>query len=223
MRMKYKAVGFDLDGTLVNTNVNYTDLNDVNRFVLEPLGFPIQEIWEDRNITSRQPLYDWLTHHGRASEREGLDGLLDARCLEVEKLGMNGSNIYEGIVDSLRFLKENGVKLAVLTRGGHEYAVQVLSFYHLLDFFDVIQGRDDFGYADAKPSPKAMHHLAEALDVGLDEMLYVGDSPTDYQSAHDAGVDYAGVMTGRGSVELWSSMDDGIFIIATAADVRSLI
>lgn len=221
--MKYKAVGFDLDGTLVNTNVDYTDLNDVNRFVLEPLGFPVREIWEDRNPTSRQPLYDWLAHNGRSSERKRLDELLDARCLEVEKLGMNGSNIYSGIVDALKRLKADGVRLGVLTRGGHEYAVQVLAHYRLLEYFDVIQGRDDFGYADAKPSPKAMVHLADALEVELGDMLYVGDSPTDYQSAHDAGVDYAGVMTGRGSVELWSSMDEGIYIIASAADVASLL
>ena len=221
--MAYKAIGFDLDGTLVNTNVNYVNLNDVNRFILEPLGFPIDEIWKDGNLTSRQPLYDWLERNGRSTEKKGLDSLLDARCLEVEKLGMVGSRVYDGIIDTLGWLKDNGYKLGVVTRGGHEYAIDVLSEYRMLQYFDVIQGRDDFGYSDAKPSPMAMVHLAEALDVKLDELLYVGDSPTDFQSADAAGVDYAGVMTGKGSVDLWSSMSSRIHIIASAASVRDLL
>ncbi len=221
--MTIKAVGFDLDGTLVNTHVNYVDLNDVNRFVLEPLGFPVDEIWADRNVTSRQPFYDWMVHHGRKAEIPKYDRLLDDRCLEVEKLGMIGSQVYSGIVDTLSWLKDNGYRLGVVTRGGHDYATDVLTEYRMIGFFDVIHGRDDFGYSDAKPSPMAMVHLAEALGVGLDELLYVGDSPTDFESADAAGVEYAGVMTGRGSVELWSSMSDRIHIIASAADVRKLL
>ncbi len=221
--MAIKAVGFDLDGTLVNTHVNYVDLNDVNRFVLEPLGFPVDEIWADRNITSRQPFYDWMVHHGRKAEIPRFDKLLDDRCLEVERLGMAGSNVYSGIMDTLEWLKDSGYRLGVVTRGGHSYAVDVLGEYGMLGFFDVIHGRDDFGYSDAKPSPKAMVHLAEALGVGLDELLYVGDSPTDFESADAAGVEYAGVMTGKGSTELWSSMSDRIHIIASAAEVRGLL
>jgi phosphoglycolate phosphatase len=221
--MRYKAVGFDLDGTLVNTHVDYSNLNSVNDFILRPLGFPVDEIWEDRDRTSRQPLYEWLEHNGRSSERAALDKLLDDRCLAIEKLGAEGSSIYNGIVDTLTWLKENGVKLGLVTRGGHEYAILLLTEYGLLEFFDVIHGRDDFGYQDAKPSPKAMYHLAEELGVELSDMLYVGDSPTDYISARDANVDYAGVMTGRGSVELWASMDPKIHIIPSAADVRSLM
>jgi len=221
--MAIKAVGFDLDGTLVNTHVNYVDLNDVNRFVLQPLGFPVDEIWADRNMTSRQPFYDWMVHHGMKAEIPRYDKLLDDRCLEVERLGMIGSKVYSGIIDTLQWLKDSGYRLGVVTRGGHDYATDVLSEYGMLGFFDVIHGRDDFGYSDAKPSPMAMVHLAEALGVGLDELLYVGDSPTDFESADAAGVEYAGVMTGRGSVELWSSMSDRIHIIASAADVRKLL
>ena len=221
--MAVKAIGFDLDGTLVNTHVNYVDLRGVNRFVLQPLGFPVEEIWAGKNTESRQPFYDWMEAHGRKSEIPQYDKLLDERCLEVEKLGMIGSKVYSGILDTLSWLKDHGFKLGVVTRGGHEYAVDVLSEYGMLGFFDVIHGRDDFGYSDAKPSPMAMVHLAEALGVGLDEMIYVGDSPTDFESADAAGVVYAGVMTGRGSVELWSSMSDRIHIIASAADVRKLV
>lgn len=221
--MRYKAVGFDLDGTLINTHVDYISLRTVNEYVLEPLGLPVEEIWEDRDRMSRQPLYDWLTHRGRASEIATIDRLLDDRCLAVEKLGAVGSTVYDGIVDTLRWLKGSGIKLGVVTRGGHEYAEMILSEYSMIGYFDVIHGRDDFGYSDAKPSPKAMFHLAEALDVELSDLLYVGDSSTDYMSARDANVDYAGVMTGGGSRELWSTMDPRIRIIPSAADVRYLM
>ncbi|MGN1045320.1 MAG: HAD family hydrolase [Candidatus Methanomethylophilaceae archaeon] len=221
--MRYKAIAFDLDGTLVNTDVDRFALDDVNRYVLMPMGFPVDEIWEDRDRSSRQPLYDWLAHHGRSPERERLDRLLDERCLAIEKLGAESSSMIDGITDALAELKDSGVRLGVVTRAGHEYAEMVLAQYGMLGFFDAVHGRDDFGMADAKPSPKAMYHMADALGVGLSEMLFVGDSPTDYQSARDAGVDYAGVMTGSGSLELWSSTDPGIRIIPSAADVLSLM
>lgn len=221
--MRYKAVAFDLDGTLVNTDVDHFALDEVNRYVLMPLGFPVDEIWEDWDRTSRQPLYDWLEHHGRSSERKHLDELLDDRCLAIEKLGAEGSSIFGGIIDTLSELKESGVRLGVVTRAGHEYAEMLLAQYGMLGFFDAVHGRDDFGMSDAKPSPKAMYHMADALGVSLSEMLFVGDSPTDYRSAHDAGVDYAGVMTGSGSLELWSSADPRIRIIPSAADVLSLM
>ena len=109
--MTIKAIGFDMDGTLVNTHVNYVDLNDVNRFVLQPLGFPVDEMWPDGNMTSRQPFYDWMVRNGRRSEIAKYDRLLDERCLEVERLGMTGSKVYSGIFESLEWLKDIHTKL----------------------------------------------------------------------------------------------------------------
>lgn len=219
--MKYKAIGFDLDGTLVNTYVNHTDLSGVNITVLRSLGFPVDEIWVDRDPISRQPFYEWLKNNGRYSEKAYYDKILDNRCLEIEKQGAVGANIYLGIMETLSKLKNEGYKLGVVTRGGHEYAIQVLSAHNMLNFFDVIHGRDDFSYSDAKPSPMAMVHLSEDFGVPLEDILYVGDSITDYQSAHDAGVDFAGVLTGGGSVKIWSQLN--VMIINSVADIVSIL
>ncbi len=218
-----KAIGFDLDGTLVNTHVNYEDLNNACAYVLEPLGIPVKEIWKDSDPTLRDPFYKWLEENGRSDEREKFDSLIDERCLQVEKAGAVGSRIYDGMRVTLEKLKDEGYKLGVVTRGGHEYAVQVLKSYNLIGYFDVIQGRDDYDFLDAKPSPMAMKHLSNAFAVDRANMIYVGDSPTDYFSARDANVQFVGVLTGRCSRNDWKSLGDNIIILDSAADVLSIL
>ena len=223
MRMKYKGVGFDLDGTLAMTHVDYGELANVNQYVLGPLGFPVKEMWEGHEWVSRDPLYDYLRENGRMSEKDELDAYMDKRCLEIEIQGGLDAVICSGIKDTLSKLKSKGVKLGVVTRGGHEYAMSILSANDMLQYFDVIQGRDDYPYTEIKPSPMAMVHLADDMGISTDDLLYVGDSPTDYMSARDAGVDYAGVLTGKGTTEGWRSLGDDITIINSAADVIDLV
>ena len=221
--MKYRGVGFDLDGTLAMTHVDYGELANVNQYVLGPLGFPVKEMWEGFEWVSREPLYKYLQANGRMSEKEELDEYMDRRCLEIELQGGLDAVICSGIKDSLAELKSMGIKLGVVTRGGHEYAVNVLRDNGMLEYFDVIQGRDDFPYTDIKPSPKAMYHLADDMGIDPKELLYVGDSSTDYMSARDAGVDYAGVLTGKGTTEGWKSLGGDIKIISSAAAVIDLV
>ena len=221
--MKYEAIGFDLDGTLVNTNVNYDALDLVNENTVRSLGYPVEKKKKNENRTSRQPLYDWLIKNNKADEIERIDSILNEKSLEIEKEGASISNIYLNIVSTLSQLKKKGYKLGVVTKAGRMVAVDVLTHYKLIQFFDVIIARDDYPYEDAKPSPKAMIHLSESLNVPVSKILYVGDGSGDYLSAKNAGVDFFGVLTGRGTRKGWSELDENIPIIRSVADIESLL
>ena len=70
---------------------------------------------------------------------------------------------------------------------------------------DAIVGRDYTWFDDAKPSPMAMIHFAGELGVEPDEILYVGDSITDYLPCRDVGAVFVGVLTGSMDRAGWES------------------
>lgn len=221
--LAYRAVGFDLDGTLVNTSINQARLEDVNRVILEPMGIPVEEIWQGCRWSDRTPLRTWLGENGRSEEFNCLNAILDEACAQVEAEGRLGATVCPGIRNSLITMSNLGIKTGVVTRSSHRHAVRLLAQYGLLEYIGTVHGRDNYPPEHGKPSPMAMVHLAESLNVELDEMLFVGDSLSDYISAKSAGVDFAGVLTGSGAEAVWRSVDPDIRVIPTAADAVSLL
>ena len=63
---RFKAVGFDMDGTFLKTRVDYARLNNVDREVLEQHGIPFDDVdFGGREKRLRAPIRDWLFAHGR--------------------------------------------------------------------------------------------------------------------------------------------------------------
>ena len=114
-----------------------------------------------------------------------------------------------------------GLKTGILTRGSLEYARRALG--PLFGEFDVVMGRDHTFYDDAKPSPKAMIDFAGLLGVRPQEILYVGDNVTDWQSARDAGADFVGVLTGSCTAEDWAREDPGMTVVGSVAEIPRIL
>ena len=216
-----KAVGFDLDGTFMQTHVDYAKLNGSDRAVLERHGIPFGEI--DFGTCAKRPRYpirEWLEAHGRGGEFPGIDREIDSLCTECECEFVDEARPYPGSVECLKVLRDRGYRIGLLTRGSLEYATRALG--PLFSEFDVVMGRDHTCYDDAKPSPKAMIDFAEELGVRPSEILYVGDNVTDWQSASGAGARFAGVLTGSGTRETWQSCGD-IPVLDFAGDVVKIL
>jgi phosphoglycolate phosphatase len=73
----------------------------------------------------------------------------------------------------LRELRSRGYRIGVLTRGCREYAETALRIAGISDLLDAVVARDDHPEVEAKPSPIAMRHMAEAVGVRPDEITYV--------------------------------------------------
>ena len=74
------------------------------------------------------------------------------------------------------------------------------------DLRDGVVARDDYPESEAKPSPKAMEHIAEILSVRPEEILFFGDHVFDYHCARDAGSGFVGVLTGTYAKDDWEGM-----------------
>ncbi|MBR6038299.1 MAG: HAD family hydrolase, partial [Candidatus Methanomethylophilaceae archaeon] len=164
-----------------------------------------------------------LEAHGRGDEFQSVGDEIDRAFAEIEVEFVSEAVPFPGSLECLDKLKSKGLKTGILTRGCLDYARRVLGPTGALERLDAVMGRDHSSYDNAKPSPMAIQEFAEMLGVRPEEMLYVGDNVTDYMSAHGAGAQFAGVLTGSGSVDLWSRTDPSIIILDRAGDCVDLL
>lgn len=199
----FKGVGFDMDGTFMNTKVDYVKLANVIFDEMIDMGVPESAIVrENGSKFDLDSGIDWLFRNGRGAEVYTIQDRVSERATAVEMENANLAKPFDGSVEVLKSLKKKGYKVGILTRGGHKYAEYVLKLCGVLDEFDAVVARDDFPEKDAKPSPVAMVNLGKALG-GLDpkEILYLGDHKFDWFTARDSGAGFYGVMTGHYKTE----------------------
>lgn len=187
-----KLVIFDLDGTLLNT---IADLGNSTNFALKKLGYPIHDI----------PSYRFRVGNGinklfeRALPEEERT---EANILNVRKLFMEYYNEhctdhtypYPGIPSLLNSLQERGVLVAVASNKYQEASSKLICHYFgHIPFVAVFGQRDG---VERKPNPAVVFEIMNVAGVGADEVLYVGDSGVDMETALNAGVTACGVTWG---------------------------
>ena len=220
---RYLAVGFDMDSTLLRTDVDYQKICRTVCDGLISAGVPGDLLDAEEN--SKHNLSagtEFLTGCGRSGEVAGIIEKIREDVKKVEMENMCAAMPYEGSEDMIGYLKEKGYKIGVLTRGSREYATGALTASGLIGMLDALVCRDDHSEEQAKPSPAAMGHLAEALGVGPGDILYLGDNKTDYFCARDSGAGFIGVLT-RYTEYDWRSAGDGIEVIDTVADLIGIL
>lgn len=189
----YKACIFDLDGTLTDTLESLT--YSVNATLVE-LNLP--------EITSEQ-CKSFVGSGARFLIERALQASGDAELVHIEEAMSVYGRIfktnctyhvapYEGIVDMLKVLKEEGVKLAVLSNKPHPQTVDVVASFFEDGTFTHVQGQQEG--VPRKPDPTAACMIAEKLGVNLGECVYIGDSDVDMQTGNAASMETVGVTWG---------------------------
>ena len=107
------------------------------------------------------------------------------------------SSFYDGVLEMLKNLRKKGLKTAIVTTKHHFRIGGILEKHDATDLIDVIIGGDEV--ANPKPDPEGLHTLLEKFQISEEEMLYVGDSIVDAQTAQTCGVDFIAVLTGTTS------------------------
>ncbi|MCM1056322.1 MAG: HAD family hydrolase [Firmicutes bacterium] len=116
---------------------------------------------------------------------------------------------YEGIPELLAALKGKGVRIAVLSNKPHDQAVDVVESLFGKGYFDVIQGQQE-GVA-IKPDPVGVFAILETLSLGVQDILYLGDTATDMKTGKGAGAFTLGALWGfRDRKELEEAHADAV-------------
>jgi len=200
--MQFKVILFDLDGTLLDT---LDDLgNSVNR-VLAERGFPTHDLDRYRYFVGDGTLI-LITRALPKQERndDTIQACVDAFKKDYSQNWNVKTRLYDGIAEMLDELIAQNLKLAVLSNKPHKFTKQCVDELLSNWRFDVVLGQRDA--VPRKPSPEGALEIAEHLNTKPDNVLYLGDSAVDMQTAVAAGMFPAGVMWGfRSAKELQNS------------------
>jgi phosphoglycolate phosphatase len=190
--MKYRAVLFDLDGTLLDTLADIAISADA---VLVRFGFPAHGTHAYRRFVGEglQMLFTRALPPGKAEA--GLLAECGAAFREVYEQNWNRFTApYEGIEELLDALEARSLKMAVLSNKPDRFTRLCVKEYFPGGSFQAVLGQRD-GHP-RKPDPAAAGEIARLLDVPPAEFVYVGDTPTDVETAQGAGMLPVGVRWG---------------------------
>ena len=175
--MPYKALIWDVDGTLISTKRLYPE---AYRRALAP--YVGRELSDDEmfRVPSRSELRFLRAHAG-----EYYDECLRAfqrHYAELHETHFGG--IYPGVLETLAELRRRGIPMGIVT-GKSRHSYEVSSAIAGLGQFDVLVMDDDV--SEPKPHPEGILATLAGLKIPAADALYVGDSITDVIAAHEAG------------------------------------
>lgn len=181
--MKTKALLFDFDGTLLNTN----DLIIQTFMYIFGEKFPGQYSTEDclRFIgPSLKQTFDELT----PGETDVMIGKYkEWNAINHDRLVTS----YDAVVETLEELHKLGVKMAIVSTKSRESLARGLKVLCAEQFFDVIVGLDDVEHV--KPHPEPVLLALQKLGIEKEEAIMIGDNSHDIEGGQNAGVRTAGV------------------------------
>ena len=199
--MRFRAVLFDLDGTLCDT---LEDIARAMNSVFGRRGYPPFSLAQVRLMVGE----GMETLVRRAVRPEDADDATVAAIVREYREEYRGawrahSRPYPGVPGLLAALKTRGVRTAVLSNKSHPFTEEMTR--ELLPFgFDVIRGAaPGFPY---KPDPAAALAIAAEMALPPAAFVFVGDTRIDMETARAAGMFPVGVLWGfRDAAELEAS------------------
>ncbi|MBP6550451.1 MAG: HAD family hydrolase [Flavobacterium sp.] len=189
--MKFKGIIFDLDGTLVNS---LEDIADAMNKVLQSLDYPTHS-YDDyqyfigsglRNLVSKA-LPE--TNNDENQIEKSLNSMIDVyrdNCT-------NQTKAYQGIVELLNELKSRKLKLGVFSNKADALTKEITKAL-FPDVFDPIVGLSTESLK--KPNPFEALEISKSWGLQPEEMIFVGDSGIDMQTATNANMHAVGVSWG---------------------------
>ncbi len=186
-----KAVIFDLDGTLLDT---LGDIADSMNAVLASHGLPVHELKAYRSMvgSGMEALARRALPPGFPAE--AVPGIVESLIREYDRRFSATSRPFPGIPEVLTALSKRGIPLAVLSNKPENFTE--LMVRTLLQQWDFREVRGLSPGSPRKPDPAIALEIARSLGLPPEEVVIVGDSDIDMQTALKAGMRSVGVLWG---------------------------
>jgi HAD superfamily hydrolase (TIGR01549 family) len=188
----YKAVVFDLDGTLQDSKIDYQKMTERVRQILISEGIPEGALGERRAIyLIIRGGGDSLLELGVRDERvQTVLGLMTEAMNATELEATDSVEPKRNALKTLETLHRNGILLGIATRSHRAYAEKCLAKMGIRHYIRGLLARDDVPFP--KPDPRHLFETIALLEVDPVDVLYVGDTTTDLETARAAEVDFIG-------------------------------
>ena len=208
----FRAVVFDLDGTLLDT---LHDLGACADTALASCGFPGHSMEEYRTFIGNgiPKLIERAVPAG--TSEEAIQNVLQFYLRYYPEHCTEHTRFFPGVEKTIRTLRERGYMLAVLSNKTEETAKKIIARYFPDKPFYVVWGNN--GVRPLKPATDAGYLLLQELGCTPEEVFYVGDGDTDMEFASRMGFFAAAatwgyrpsdVLKACGANALFSSMEE---------------
>ena len=195
--MQFKAICFDLDGTLLDS---LADLASCTNKILLNRGFPEHPeaayryfVGEGAKMLMTRVLPEEVRNKSLIEEcRQDFEATY-RECWDEQTVP------YENIPELLNALQRRKLKLTVLSNKPHEFTLLAVNKLLPSWYFDMILGQRDG--VPRKPDPAGMLEICEKLKIPPGSFIYLGDTATDMKTSVAAGCFSVGVLWGFRSEE----------------------
>lgn len=205
---RYQAVIYDIDGTILNTlDMNMYPLIQIIREetgeewsfkeVLRFAPYPGMKVMEELGVKDREQTY--------------------ARWVRYVNEYKTGATLYDGFQQVFERLHGKIRQAVVSAKTREQYEIDFIS-KGLDRYMETAVLAEDT--AKHKPDPEPLHLCLERLGVPAGEALYIGDSPSDYHAAGNAGMDFGYARWGSVSSE---GIDHPAYVFDQPADLMILV
>lgn len=213
-----QLVIFDLDGTLLNT---IADLAHSTNYALSNLGFPTHEMEAYNFMVGNgvDKLFERALPEGEKTE-ENIRRVRNEFVPHYDAHNADDSCPYPGITELLEYLQEKNIQIAVASNKYQTATQKLVAHYFPTIHFTAIFGQRKG--IDAKPDPTIVFDILKLAKVEKENVLYVGDSGVDMQTAANAGITACGVTWGfrpRTELEAFAPAH----IVDTTEDIKKLV
>ena len=192
--MKYKAIVFDWDGTLMDSISKIVESMQTSA---QQLGFPVPDYDQAKDVIGISLLPALQQLFKIDDEKVAMD-LFHTYKEHFKDHAQISSPLFTGAIELLESLKQQGYILAVATgkaRQGLEHNWHHSNTKH---FFSASKTADD---AQSKPSSDMLQQILSELNLSADQVLMVGDTTYDMAMAEAINMDRIGVSFGVHSID----------------------
>lgn len=192
----YKAILFDLDGTLTDSGEGITKSV---QYALEKVGKPEPDLQKLR-IFVGPPLLEQF------QEYAGIDEETARKAVEIYReryapVGIYENELYPGIPEMLSGLKQRGYKLAIASSKPENFVKIVAEYFHIDSYFDEMVGSEPEGRRTNKTEVIEETLKRLGFSEHRDQVIMVGDKEHDVFGARRAGLECIAVSYGYGTEE----------------------
>ena len=187
----YKAYIFDFDYTLANSEEGIAMCFEM---LFADEGYPAvprPTICKTIGMT----MYDAMAKLTGETSPDRINELIHLYKVRYSDYYMvPNTHLYPQTIPTLTRLKQQGSLCCIVSTKTRSRINQTITKDHLEPLIDYVVGIEDV--AHPKPAPDGIFHIAKHFSLAPSDILYIGDSLIDAETAKNSGVAFAGVTTG---------------------------
>ena len=194
MENNFEYILFDLDGTITDSGEGITKSV---QYALKYFDILVNNL-EDLRKFIGPPLKESFKEYYKFDEEKANIALVKYREYYADK-GIYENDLYDGIIEVLDKLKENGKIIILATSKPEVYANKILEYFKIDKYFTFVAG-SDFEETRVKKGDVIKYALEGAKISDLSKVIMVGDREHDIIGAKENNIKSIGVLYGFGDV-----------------------